>query len=121
MSAPVYFKSGKNYLKRYMAGSTSIAAPATLNAWFNYSNSYTVTHNLGYIPQVRVYYEENASNGKVYPAGGRRLATSYPGLTSGSCVFCLFEVTSTTLTITLESGTTQTGNRTIYWVIYLDS
>lgn len=121
MSAQQYFTSQKNYLKRHpISGSASIAAPSTLIAFSYYRTAYTVTHNLGYVPKIRVYYENSASDGKVYPSGGRRLSGAYPGLAANS-IYCLWEATSTTLTIYLESATTKTGVRTVYWIIYWDT
>lgn len=113
----------KNYLKRNSSSGTAlIAAPATAAPWVGataFYTPYTVTHNLGIIPKVRVYFENSATDTKLYPAGGRRLSGLYPGL-PGNSIICLWEVTITTLTITLESNTAKTGNRNIYWVIYED-
>lgn len=110
----------KNYLKRDpSSGSTSIAAPSAYTSWFMYATTYTVAHNLGYIPLARVYFENSATDGKVYPAGGVRNGL-YPGLAYGTDCYCLYELDENNLTIYLESGTAQTGNRTIYWVIYKD-
>ncbi len=113
------FTGKKNYMKRAFSDSVSIAAPSSLGSWGTYVSSYTITHNLGYIPQVRVYYENSATDGKVYPAGGRRVSGLYPGLAANS-VFCTWELDDNDLTIHLESMTSKTGNRRIYWVIYLD-
>lgn len=117
-----YFTSEKNYLKRSpLSGSTSISAPSgSLVYGYVYQSTFVIPHNLGYIPMVRVYYEPDASNGRVYPATGRRLAGLGPGLSYGS-VMCLWECDENNLTIYLESATTKTGSRNIYWVIYLDS
>lgn len=110
----------KNVLKKDdSSGSQSVAAPSSLSAWGNYVTTTVVAHNLGYIPLVRVYFESSATDGKVYPAGGRRLAGTYLGLPANS-VFCLFEVSTTNVTIYLESFTTKTGSRTIYYNIYKD-
>jgi len=114
----------KNTLKRSTTtGTANIAAPATATPWVggtDFYTSYTVNHNLGYLPEVRVFFANDASDGKIYPAGGRRLTGFYPGLAANS-IICLWEVTTTTLTITLESNTSKTGNRDIWWVIYLDT
>jgi len=110
----------KNYLKRdATSGTTSITAPSTLTAWGNYITTYNVVHGLGYIPQVRVFFEDSATDGKVYPAGGRRLAGTYPGI-GGTPIFCLWEADETSLSIILESFSSQSGSRNIYWVIYKD-
>lgn len=121
MSVQQHFTSQKNYLKRHpSSGSTSLAAPSTLIGFTYYRSSITIPHNLGYVPRVRVYYENSASDGKVYPAGGRRIGGTYLGLAFNS-IYCLWEATSTDLTIYLESAASKTGSRTVYWVIYWDS
>jgi hypothetical protein len=114
--------AGKSYLRRHeSSGTASVAAPSVyVPAEVLYRTAHEVTHGLGYIPQVRVYYEADASDGKIYPAGGRRLSGEYPGLPSNS-VYCLWELTTTTLTIYLESATTKTGSRDVYYVIYEDA
>jgi hypothetical protein len=110
----------KNYLKRDpSSGKTSISAPTTLGGYGLYVNSYTVSHNLGYIPRVRVYYENSASDGKLYPAGGSRSSGTYTGLPANS-IICLWELDTTNLTIYLESKVAQVGSRNIYWIIYQD-
>lgn len=110
----------KNYMRRHSStGSATVAAPATLVGGL-YRTTYTVTHSLGYVPQVRVYFENSASDGKIYPAAGSRVSTVYPGLTLADC-YCLWEVTSTTLTIYLEAFSSKVGNRVIYWVVYEDA
>lgn len=113
----------KNTLKKdSSSGSSSVAAPATATPWVGGTDFYTpttISHNLGYIPQVRVYYENSDSDGKVYPAGGRRNGGTYPGLPFNS-IICLFDLSTTALTIYLESNTAKTGSRTIYYDIYKD-
>lgn len=113
----------KNVLKRSsLSGNVSVAAPSTVSAWLNRVTTTVILHNLGYIPMVRVYYEQSETNGIVYPAGGSRLATTYIGV-GGSPIICLYEIDETNLTIYLESDrfvAAQTGNRTIYYTIYKD-
>ena len=110
----------KNNLKKSStSGSVSVAAPSVLSAYFMYSSSTSVVHGLGYIPKVRVYYENDASDGKLYPSGGRRNGGTYLGLAFNS-IICLWELTTTTLTIYLESNTSKTGNRMVYYDIYKD-
>lgn len=125
----IAFTSDKNYLKRdTITGTTSIAAPSSVASYGSgliKARTHTVTHNLGYIPQVRVYFENSATDGKLYPAGGNRLGVDYVGLDpfGAGDLWCLFEVSTTTLTIYLECDSffSPTGNRNIYWVIYKDS
>lgn len=116
-----FFTSQKNYLKRQpITGSADFLAPTSVGSWLNYVSTNTINHGLGYVPMVRVYYEPDASNGKVYPATGRRLAGLGPGLNYGD-VMCIWEVDENNLTIYLESVAAKTGTRKVYWVIYLDS
>ena len=115
------FTSNKNYLKRDpTSGSTEIPGPTAVAAWFNYATEYPIEHNLGYVPLVRVYYEP-FKDGKIYQATGRRLSGLGPGLAYGDTM-CFFEITSTTLTISLERALApDSDNYPIYWVIYRDS
>ena len=121
MSVQQLFTSSKNYLKRHpKSGSATIASPSTLNgATFLYESKLIIPHGLSYIPMVRVYYEPY-TNGRVYPATGTRVSGAGPGLAYGD-IMCLWEIDSTNLTISLESVNSQTGTRTVYWVIYWDS
>jgi hypothetical protein len=115
------YLSDKNVLKRHSSsGSQNMAAPAALTALSDYTSSTTVTHSLGYIPQVRVYFESSATDGKIYPAGGNRNGGTYPGLPANS-VYCTFTVTTTTLVLSLFSNTSKTGTRKVYYVIYEDT
>jgi len=120
MSGQTFFNTQKDYLKRHPAsGSTTVAAPSVQAAWFNYVTTYTVPHNLGYIPLVRVYYEPY-SNGKIYPATGSRISGFGPGLSYGD-IICLWEIDNSNLTIYVESANSHTGTVPIYWVIYWDT
>lgn len=121
MSVQQLFTSSKNYLKRHpKSGSATIASPSTLNgSTFLYESIITIPHGLSYIPMVRVYYEPY-TNGRVYPATGTRVSGAGPGLAYGD-IMCLWEIDSTNLTISLESVNSQTGTRTVYWVIYWDN
>lgn len=125
----IAFTSNKNYLKRdTITGSTTVNAPSSVASYgFGAikATTHTVDHNLGYIPQVRVYFENSATDGKLYPAGGRRLGVDYVGLDpfAAGDLWCLYEVSSTGLTIYLECDSffSPTGTRKLYWVIYKDS
>mgnify|MGYP003543912598 CR=1 FL=1 len=125
----ITFTSKKNYLKRDSAtGSTVVSAPSSVAGYgggFIKARTHTVSHGLGYIPQVRVYFENSDTDGRLYPAGGRRLGVDYVGLDpfGGGDLWCLYEVSDTTLTIYLECDSffSPTGTRRLYWVIYKDS
>ncbi len=111
----------KNVLKRSsVSASISMAAPSAL-VGSNRVSSTVITHNLGYIPMVRIYFEQSETDGIVYPAGGNRLLTSYIGL-GGTPIICLYEVDETTLTIYLETDgfSPKTGSRNVHYIIYKD-
>lgn len=110
----------KNLLKRStVSSSQDVAAPSVVGAWFNYVSTVTIPHNLGYVPQVRVFFESDAG-GKIFPACGRRLAALATGISYGN-VICVYEVDETNLTIYLESASAKTGSRKVYYIIYLDN
>lgn len=111
------FDSRLNYLKRDTStGNQTISGPNTLNAWLNYQSTKTVAHNLGYVPQVRVYYDPY-NNGKLFKATGNRLSG---GSSYNNSMICVYEVNATNLIISLESFFNLGGSVPIYWVIYLD-
>jgi hypothetical protein len=117
-----YFISDKNLLKRDSStGSTTLSAPSSVGSWGTKVVSHTVNHNLGYIPMVRVYYTPR-TDGQIYPATGDRVGGTGLGLSSPE-VFCLWELSTTTLTIYLECNSfdSPTGTRDVYWVIYKDT
>lgn len=121
MTTESSYLSDKNVLKRHSSsGSQSVAAPATLTGLGDYTTSITVSHNLGYLPQVRVYYENSATDNKIYPAGGNRNGGTYLGLAVNS-IYCTYTLTTTALTISLFSNTSKTGVRNVYYVIYEDT
>ena len=108
----------KNYLKRStVTGSYDMTAPSTLVGGF-YRSSYTYTHSLGYIPMVRVYYDP-LDTGNIYPATGDRTTVTGIGLGSND-IMLSWELTTTAITFYFDAGSTKTGERMIYWVIYKD-
>lgn len=109
----------KNVLKRSSVSGTTLAPAPSVLVGSNYVSSFVITHNLGYIPMVRLYFEQSETDGIVYPAGGNRLTATYIGL-AGSPILCLYELTETTLTVYLESFSAKTGSRNVYHVIYKD-
>jgi len=113
------FTTNKNYLKRDSnTGTHLLAAPSTLVGTI-YRSDYTITHDLGYIPVVRVYFESDA-NSDIFPACGSTVGGSAVGISYGKTL-CTYELTTTTLRVILHAANTQTGSRNIYWVIYKDS
>lgn len=103
------------------SGSTSIDAPSTPFS-VNYVTRHTVTHNLGYNPLFRVYYEP-FGDGTIWPCLGSRIGqeANNPKNTSQTGPYCIAWVNTTTLTIEIGYGSnTLTGTYPIYWVIYKD-
>lgn len=124
MTTNLNFWSGKNYMKRdSSSGSTSIAAPATLAFGGNvYVTQYTVTHNLGYVPFFKVFYEPFKDNVIWEPMASRNQGSAFnPRNTSTTGPYLLAWATTTTLIIELGyTNNTLTGTYPIYWVIYKD-
>ena len=122
MTTESSYLSDKNVLKRHSSsGSQSVVAPSTGTGLGDFTTAVApITHGLGYIPQVRVYFESSATDNKIYPAGGNRNGGTYLGLGANS-VYCTFTLTTTTLNISLFSNTTKTGVRNVYYVIYEDT
>jgi hypothetical protein len=110
------FTGDKNYLKRSpVTGTTTITGPTLLTAWFTYENNVTITHSLGYIPLVRVYYSPY-NDGRVFSAAGDRTNLFEPYANNISCSYL---VSSTSLTIYLSSPVSNGTSVPLYWVIYL--
>ena len=110
--------SQKNYMKHFAFESASMAKPATLNADFNYESSFVVTHNLGYIPLVRAYYDQNAS-GVILPCTGQQGVQTAFGPTVNFW-FWVDNITTTTVTFKCEDFFSHSGVFTFYYKIYYD-
>lgn len=109
------FLSSLNYMKRdQSSGTGSVTLPA-----LGSSVTKTVSHGLGYIPFYEVYTEiDNAgiiwNNTKIDKFTG----SSATGTRDNPLVFNW--TTTSTLSIQLLNTPGATGNRTLYWLIYLD-
>jgi len=112
------FHSGTNYMKRStFCGSATITLPA-----YGSTVSYTVTHNLGYIPFFQIFSDIDNTDSIWTPykldqytdTGLSGVDPAVPRLDSW--------VTTTTLVISITNNTspTATGTRAIYWLIYKD-
>ena len=109
-----------DYLKVYLSGSTTISAnsaltsesqlPDTAYPSIGLSGSTTITHNLGYVPMVRVFWDP-AKNGKWYNSfadpGGARLDP-----------WVLIRVTSTDLKIIMNTDGGAKTNIPVKYKIY---
>lgn len=120
-----YLDSRKNYLKAFMADSSTIARPATLDGTFNeYYTTETITHNLGYRPLVRAWYDPDGS-GLKFPMNGQKFFAASELYFQGDVDFMFYvdDITATTVTFRAarESGDgALSGNFTYWYKIYLD-
>lgn len=115
--AELNFDSRVNYQKVYLNDTVdlSVANP-------NSSTSTTITHGLGYIPNVRVWFTnaDGRISTAISDAGGSNL---YPVTTAYANRSCFYTVNSNSLIITFSRGVTAgtTRTTTVYYRIYLDT
>lgn len=98
--------SDANYWKIAMKGSGTLSLPASFGA----TDSDTITHNLGYYPNVRVWFEPN-NDGDIWVPHKRSVWSN---------ALLYFEVTTTGLTITAENGSVSAETVPYYYRIYYD-
>lgn len=119
-STKLHFDSRKNYLKKdeSLSGSTTLTLPAE----FADPVTHTFDHDLGYIPFFQV--GANIFNTSVIWSNNRvheRTASSSGGGDHPPTLG--YYVTTNQIVMSLDSGTgskNQSGNRDVYWNIYLD-
>lgn len=115
--------SGKNVLKHAFIDSDTMNKPDTNDGFLGYFSTKTITHNLGYRPLVRVYYDPNA-NGTLFPTNGQGRADTAVKTPPLSAVvpFCLYvdDITTTTITLRTYNFTQLAGTFTFYYRIYRD-
>lgn len=108
--------SGVNYMKRSeFSDVATVTLPPT-----NYT--FTVTHNLGYIPFYEVYAE--LDSGTIW-TNGKVSENSYAGTLSGSGASPTYVditswITTTTLTVRLTNFVGGTLSIPVYYTIYKD-
>lgn len=107
------FYTGFNYLKRFMYGSQTVTVPGS----FGYVPGNVITHSLGYLPAVRMFF---SVNGKIFPftgngsVGGTILDTYKNG------VFGNYKIDTSTVTYALNNTSAGSIDVTVYYIIYLD-
>lgn len=114
--AELVFDTRDNYQKIYLDDSVtlSVANPNT-------STSTTISHNLGYHPNVRVWF--TTASGYISTAVSDAAASALNFLNSEyTNRACHYKTTTTGLVLTLYRGVTvgTTRTATIYYRIYLD-
>lgn len=121
----IYFDSRRNYLKQAESGSGSANRPATLDATFSeYYTEFTVTHNLGYRPLVRAWYDPD-NNGTIFPSNGQKFIASSDLYFNGDVDFMFYAVDITDTAVTFRAARESalgalTGTFTYYYKIYID-
>lgn len=111
--------SGKNYLKHAVAQPGTMNRPGTADGAGAYFSTTSVSHNLGYVPLVRLAYDPDG-DGTIYPAIGQKGASSVssPGV-SFDCF--VDDITATAVSIRAEHfGSALAGTFTYYIRIYVD-
>lgn len=118
--------SGKNVLKHALSGPTTMDKPNISDGGLGFYSTKTITHNLGYRPLVRAYYDPD-SNGTLYPLIGQFAgASSGPSTTSPLDLtvvpFWLFvqDVTTTTVEFRTYDTASNVGSFSFYYRIYRD-
>lgn len=110
----LHFHTGINYLKRSeFCGTTDLnTASAT---------SYSVTHNLGYVPFFQVYAELDEAD-TIWAGGKVSTYTDQTFLSGLGTPPTYIEIRGWSTTTTLTINLTNTSGQTvpIYWLIYLD-
>lgn len=114
--------SRRNYLKQLLSGWVEMARPATTSG-SKYYTDYTVTHNLGYRPLVRAWYDPTGGGMRV-PMNGAWFADIsqfYPSVVDFQ--FYVYEITTTTVTFRADSYTADgalSGNFRFFYKLYAD-
>lgn len=120
-----HFDSRSNYLKQYLQGSFQMNKPATADPnWDVYYSTYTLTHDLGYKPLVRAWYDYT-NDGTYFPMHGQP-GDAYSALYFFHTPITLmtFSITNTEVVFRADIGTADggplSGTFPVYYKIYLD-
>lgn len=109
------FSSTLNYQKIAKEGSQIVSVPFTTDT------TITITHNLGYVPTAKVWYEpyfNNESSGEIWPLTGFQYGDLITDLLNTIGHAYLDE---TNLYIVLYDTSGTTVNIPVYWRIYYDA
>lgn len=116
--------SGKNYLKHAVEEPLTMDKPSSADGFGNFFSSILVSHNLGYLPLTKGYYDPN-NNGTIYPlvgqfAGVDGVSSDSPLIDVVPFSFFVYEVTTTTVTFRTFSTSSIAGTFPIYIRVYID-
>lgn len=118
------FDSRKNYLKIGFQDAVPLERPRTLDSTYGaYVTEYTVTHNLGYRPLVRAWYDA-ASDGEIFNLNGQKFG-GWSSIYPFQVDFKLYVDEITTTTVRFRADRDQpdgalSDNFILYYKIYLD-
>lgn len=106
----VAFSGSFNYLKRALEGTDSLTTTGV--------DTDTITHDLGYIPSVRMFY--NPGNGRIFPftgsgSVGGRVLSNYKNDIYGN-----YTVGASNISYEIIDNGTPGKTVTVYYIIYLD-
>lgn len=107
------FSSSFNYQKIFDNDSSTVNVPGLSG-----TAQETISHNLGYIPTARVFYEPEPGN--LWPLNGQQYLNSGGGPDETVNVTAEAYVTTTQLVIDFENVGSSSQNVTYYWRIYYD-
>jgi len=115
--------SGKNVLKHALSDSDTMDKPNTSDGFLGYFSTKVITHNLGYVPLVRVSYDPD-SDGSIFPANGQGRVESTsnrsPLQTVAPFWFYVDDVTTTTFTLRTYKTSQLSGTFPFYYRVYKD-
>lgn len=121
------FDSRFNYLKQFDTATITIDRPATLENtnFFEYYTEHTVSHNLGYRPLVRCWYEPD-NDGVIYPENGQQGFNQSLLYLANEVEFMFYVHEVTTTDVTFRAARDQadgamSGTFTAHYKIYLDT
>lgn len=115
----IMFTSNKNYLKLRDVKAEIMSKPNVLNpVTFNYEGTFTVFHNLGYIPLVRAWYNYNNTD-VIMPTNGQAGVRTGFGPTVDYW-FYIDDITTSSVTFKSEDFSSRSGTFTFYYKIYYD-
>lgn len=109
------FYSGVNYLKR----DDELSGSQTVSMTGSEEQTITVTHSLGYIPFVTVG-SELATQGIIWSSNSNPILSGESGVEQPTFSWWVDENTLTIYLTNNEFETDISGDRTVYWAIYLD-
>lgn len=117
--------SGKNYLRHAIMTTDVMNKPNTSDGGIGFFSTKTISHNLGYRPLVRAYYDPNG-NGGIFPMmeqfnGASAGASSESPLnTVAPFYFFVDDISTTDVVFRTYGGSSLGGTFSFYYRVYRD-